>query len=73
MLREVALDEGYQILSMSIDSAGELREGEQYIYMLSENRLQDLEHYVPAMAIFTEGQITPDINQFINDIEDENT
>lgn len=73
MLRDVALDEGYQILSMSIDSAGELREGEQYIYMLSENRLQDQEHYVPAMAIFTEGQITPDINQFINDIEDENT
>ncbi len=69
MLREVALDEGYQILSMSIESAGELREGEQYIYMLSENRLQDEDHYVPAMAIFTEGHIISDINSFIYNIE----
>lgn len=67
MLRKVALEEGYQILSMSIDSAGDLHPGEQYIYMLSENKLHDDEHYVPAMGIFTEGVVTANISEFINE------
>ena len=68
MLREVALEEGYQILSMSIESAGELRDGEQYIYMLSENKLQDEESHVPAMAIFNDRDVVTDINDFIKNL-----
>ena len=69
MLRQVALEEKYQILSMSIESAGDARDGEQYIYVLSENRLQDDDNYVPAMAIFTGDEITTDINDFIINID----
>ncbi|MGA6118708.1 hypothetical protein [Sphingobacterium anhuiense] len=69
MLRQVALEEKYQILSMSIESAGDTRDGEQYIYVLSENRLQDDDNYVPAMAIFTGDEITTDINDFIINID----
>jgi exonuclease SbcC len=65
MLRKIAIAEHYQILSMSIDTAGEIRVGEQYIYMLSENKLQDEYNYVPAMGIFSEGVITRDLDEFI--------
>lgn len=65
MLRNIALAEGYQILSMSIDTAGEIREGEQFIYLLSENKLQDEDNYVPAMGIFSEGVITPNLDDFV--------
>lgn len=73
MLREIALEEGYQILSMSIESAGETREGEQYIYMLSENRLQDEESYVPAMGIFSDGEVISDINNFVDGRSDQSS
>ncbi|WP_333888581.1 hypothetical protein [Sphingobacterium siyangense] len=68
MLREVALEEGYQILSMSIESAGELRDGEQYIYMLSENKLHDEESHVPAMAVFNDRDVLTDISDFIKNL-----
>lgn len=65
MLRNIAIEEGYQILSMSIDTAGEIREGEQYIYILNENRLADEDNYVPAMGIFCDNLLTTNIDSFI--------
>ncbi|KAB2915997.1 MAG: hypothetical protein F9K23_09705 [Bacteroidetes bacterium] len=65
MLRNIAIEEGYQILSMSIDTAGEIREGEQYIYILNENSLADEDNYVPAMGVFSDNQLTANIETFI--------
>jgi exonuclease SbcC len=66
MLRSIAIEERYQILSMSIETAGEIREGEQYIYLLSDNALFDENNYVPAMGIFSEGIITENINDYLH-------
>lgn len=66
MLKSIAVEEKYQILTMSIDTAGEIKEGEQYIYILSENKLLDEDNYVPAMGIFSDNVITRNINDFIN-------
>jgi len=65
MLRNIAIEEGYQILTMSIDTAGEIRDGEQYMYILSENKLLDEDNYVPAMGIFSDGPVTPNIEEFV--------
>lgn len=66
MLKGIAVEENYQILTMSIDTAGEIKDGEQYIYILSENKLLDEDNYVPAMGIFSDNIITRNINDFIN-------
>lgn len=67
MLRSIAIEEKYQLLTMSIETAGDIIEGEQYIYILSENKLLDENNYVPAMGIFSDNDITPNINEFVNE------
>jgi exonuclease SbcC len=70
MLREIAIEEKYQILTMSIDTAGNINKEEQYMYIFSENKLLDEDDYVPAMGIFNGETITPNIGDFIYEEKD---
>lgn len=63
LLSKLAAQENYQIISMSIDTAGDILEGEQNIYILSNNTSDD--SYVPPAGIFSDGLLTPDIEQYI--------
>jgi len=65
MLHELAKKEKYQIISMSIETAGEIEEGEQYIYLMSENNLSDDSTYVPPLGIFSDEIVEEDIDSFI--------
>jgi exonuclease SbcC len=61
LLYEIAKEENYQIISMSIEPVGDFREKEQYIYILNENPLSRSGEFNPPFAIFSEGEITEDI------------
>lgn len=63
MLHQLAKNEGYQIVTMGIETTGEILEGEQYIYIMSENNISNNETYVPPFAIFS------DLNEVIEDID----
>jgi exonuclease SbcC len=65
MLHNLAKNEKYQIISMSIETAGEIEEGEQYIYLMSENNLADDTTYVPPLGIFSDERVEEDIESFI--------
>jgi len=66
MLHELAKMEKYQIISMSIETAGEIEDGEQYIYLMNENNLADDSTYVPPLGIFSEEKIEEDIESYID-------
>ena len=66
MLHKLARKEQYQIVSMSIETAGDILEGEQYIYIMNENNLADESSYVPPLGIFSDGAPVEDIESFIN-------
>lgn len=66
MLHELAKQENYQIVSMSIETAGDIVAGEQYIYIMNENNLADESSYVPPLGIFTDGDPVEDIESFIH-------
>ena len=65
MLHKLAKSEGYQIVSMSIETAGDIVKGEQYIYIMNENNLADESTYVPPLGIFSDIEPVEDINSFI--------
>ena len=65
MLHKLAKKEKYQIISMSIETAGEIEEGEQYIYLMNENNLADDTTYVPPLGIFSEETVEENIASFI--------
>ncbi len=65
MLHDLAKKEKYQIISMSIETAGNIEEGEQYIYLMNENNLADDTTYVPPLGIFSEEKVEEDIELFI--------
>ncbi|MBF9253239.1 hypothetical protein I2I11_08045 [Pontibacter sp. 172403-2] len=71
MLHKLAKQEHYQIISMSIETAGDILEGEQYIYIMNENNLADESSYVPPLGIFSNDDPVEDIDLFIhqNNIE----
>ncbi len=63
MLNKLARDENFQILSMSIETAGDIEVGDQYIYIMNENDLADEDSYVPPLGIFSEGEIQVDLGK----------
>ncbi|MCE7994781.1 MAG: hypothetical protein HEP71_22590 [Roseivirga sp.] len=63
MLNKLARDENFQILSMSIETAGDIEVGDQYIYIMNENNLADEDSYVPPLAIFSDGEIQVDLGK----------
>ena len=69
MLHELAKKEEYQILTMAIETAGEITEGGQYIYIMNENNLADMDTFVPPLAIFSD-PIVEDIAEYINTMHD---
>lgn len=67
MLHELAKKEKYQIITMAIETAGEIREGDQYIYIMNENKGTDMDSYVPPFGIFSDPDtIVEDISNYIN-------
>ena len=65
MLHELAKKEQYQILTMAIETAGEITDNGQYIYIMSENNLASIDTYIPAFGIFA-NQVFQDIEEYIN-------
>jgi exonuclease SbcC len=63
LLYQIAKEEDYQIISMSIEPVGDFRESEQYIYFLNENPIWNTE-FNPPFAIFSGGIITEDIQEY---------
>jgi exonuclease SbcC len=70
MLHELAKKENYQIITMAIETAGDIKAGDQFIYIMNENNLADMDSYVPPLGIFSEN-IVEDINDYINSMPDD--
>lgn len=69
MLHELAKTEKYQIITMAIETAGEITNDGQYIYIMNENNLADMDTYVPPLGIFSD-IIVEDIADYINTMPD---
>lgn len=65
MLHELAEKEQYQVLTMAIETAGEITDDGQYIYIMNENNLASIDTYVPPLGIFS-NQVIQDIDEYIN-------
>ena len=65
MLHELAKRENYQIISMSIDTAGDIKQGGCYIYIMNETDPTDENTYVPPFGIFNDEKIIENIDEFI--------
>lgn len=70
MLHELAKKEQYQIVTMAIETAGEITNDGQYIYIMNENNLADMDSYVPPLGIFS-NVIVEDIAEYINSMPDD--
>ena len=69
MLHELAKSEKYQIITMAIETAGEITNDGQYIYIMNENNLADMDTYVPPLGIFSD-IVIEDIVDYINTMPD---
>lgn len=69
MLHELAKKEKYQIITMAIETAGEITENGQYIYIMNENNLANVDSFVPPLGIFSE-EVTEDIDEYIQSLSD---
>ena len=69
MLHQLAKKENYQIITMAIETAGDIINGEQYIYIMSDNNLADMDSYVPPFAIFSD-DVTDNIDLFLHNKND---
>lgn len=69
MLHKLAKKEEYQIITMAIETAGEITENGQYIYIMNENNLADADTFVPPLGIFSD-DVTEDIEQYIQSLSD---
>jgi hypothetical protein len=67
MLHELAKKEKYQIITMAIETAGEITENGQYIYIMNENNLANVDSFVPPLGIFSD-EVTEDIDQYIESL-----
>lgn len=70
MLHELAKKENYQIITMAIETAGEITDNGQYIYIMNENNLANTDSFVPPLGIFSEN-ITEDIEGYIKSLSDD--
>ncbi|MET6995889.1 hypothetical protein [Chitinophaga defluvii] len=67
MLHALAKKEGYQIITMSIDTAGDINNDGQYIYIMHDNKDATGQTYVPPLGIFHDGQLTENINEIFEE------
>lgn len=63
MLHKLAKKEQYQIVTMSIETAGDINDEGQYIYIMHDNKDANGLTYVPPLGIFHKGQLTENINE----------
>lgn len=67
MLHELAKKENYQIITMSIETAGDINDDGQYIYIMHDNKDANGLTYVPPLGIFYKGQLTENINEIFEE------
>lgn len=70
MLHELAKKEEYQIITMAIETAGEITDDGQYIYIMNENNLANVDSFVPPLGIFSD-DVTEDIEEYIKSLSDD--
>lgn len=71
MLSNIAKNEDYQIISMSINPVGEFEEGNHFIYMLNEPEDESLKINGVPFAQFTEEGIDENIHNYFLESNDE--
>lgn len=69
MLHKLAKKEKYQIVSMSIETAGDINDKGQYIYIMQDNKDATGLTYIPPLGIFHNGQLTENIDEIFEEIE----
>lgn len=67
MLHKLARKEQYQIVTMSIETAGDINDEGQYIYIMNDNKDADGLTYVPPLGIFHKGQLTENIDEIFEE------
>lgn len=67
MLHKLARKENYQIITMSIETAGDINDEGQYIYIMHDNKDADGLTYVPPLGIFHKGQLTENIDEIFEE------
>ncbi len=67
MLHKLARKEQYQIVTMSIETAGNINDEGQYIYIMHDNKDANGLTYVPPLGIFHKGQLTENINEIFEE------
>jgi len=67
MLHKLAKKENYQIVTMSIETAGDINDEGQYIYIMHDNKDANGLTYVPPLAIFHKGQLTQNIDEIFEE------
>ncbi|WP_291128476.1 hypothetical protein [Flavobacterium sp. UBA7682] len=68
MLHKLARKERYQIVTMSIETAGDINDEGQYIYIMHDNKDANGLTYVPPLGIFHKGQLTENIDEIFEEI-----
>ncbi|WP_099766211.1 hypothetical protein [Chryseobacterium sp. 52] len=67
MLHKLAKKEQYQIIAMSIETADDINEEGQYIYIMHDNKDANGLSYVPPLGIFNKGQLTQNITEIFEE------
>lgn len=67
MLHKLAKKEQYQIVTMSIETAGDINDEGQYIYIMHDNKDANGLTYVPPLGIFHKRQLTENINEIFEE------
>ena len=67
MLHALAKRENYQIVTMSIETTGDINDDGQYIYIMHDNKDATGLTYIPPLGIFHNGKLTENINEIFEE------
>lgn len=67
LLYELASSEGYQIISMSIETVGDIEKYDQNIYILSNNSIDEYS-YIPPVGFFSGNNYVDDIEAYNQEV-----
>lgn len=67
MLHKLARKERYQIVTMSIETAGDINDEGQYIYIMHDNKEANSLTYVPPLGIFHKELLTKNIDEIFEE------
>lgn len=68
LLSGLASIEDYQIISMSIETAGTLSEGKQHVFILSGGNLEADGYFIPPAGIFSNDELVDDIEAYTQEV-----